>query len=274
MVDGRFPNDEIFKNPLDPGKRPKHLSPNPSRSRLGKVGVSSGSAVTGVAILAFIALLAFGIPNINASSSRTTTTSTVLSAAPPLQPSPTIVSASPSSSSSKSSVQSGTSSVSSVAGGAKDSAPTTLPQHATTSSPRVASSPTTTGILGSTRGASSRSTSPTTSPTTSLAAGVNPANALITVRVANATSVAGAAGTITSKLAALGFNVLAPTNAGASNLSTTTVYYYSGFVVAGQAVARILGLPVSDAVPYSTQAPIGAASPSDINVVLGSDIAG
>lgn len=270
MVDGRFPNDEIFKNPLDPGKRPKHLSPNPSRSRLGKVGVSSGSAVTGVAILAFIALLAFGIPNINASSSRTTTTSTVLSASPPLQPSPTIVSASPSSSSSKSSVQSGTSSVSSVAGGAKDSAPTTLPQHATTSSPRVASSPTTTGILGSTRGASSRSTS----PTTSLAAGVNPANALITVRVANATSVAGAAGTVTSKLAALGFNVLAPTNAGASNLSTTTVYYYSGFVVAGQAVARILGLPISDAVPYSTQAPIGAASPSDVNVVLGSDIAG
>lgn len=115
-------------------------------------------------------------------------------------------------------------------------------------------------------------TTTTTQP--KLAAGANPANAQVTVRVANGTGVAGAAGRITQKLQSLDFNVVVPINATVSNLTKTTVYYYAGFQVAGQAIAEILGLPASAAKPLTSTAPLPNIYPSDVNVVLGADIAG
>ncbi len=115
-------------------------------------------------------------------------------------------------------------------------------------------------------------TTTTTQP--KLAAGANPANAQVTVRVANGTGVAGAAGRITQKLQSLDFNVVVPINATVSNLGKTTVYYYAGFQVAGQAIAEILGLPASAAKPLTSAAPLPNIYPSDVNVVLGADVAG
>ncbi len=117
-------------------------------------------------------------------------------------------------------------------------------------------------------------TTTTTTTQPKLAAGANPANAQVTVRVANGTGVAGAAGRITQKLQSLDFNVVVPINATVSNLTKTTVYYYAGFQVAGQAIAEILGLPASAAKPLTSTAPLPNIYPSDVNVVLGADIAG
>lgn len=140
-------------------------------------------------------------------------------------------------------------------------APTT-----TVASIPVTTAPSTTVVVTTT------TTTTTTQP--KLAAGANPANAQVTVRVANGTGVAGAAGRITQKLQSLDFNVVVPINATVSNLTKTTVYYYAGFQVAGQAIAEILGLPASAAKPLTSTAPLPNIYPSDVNVVLGADIAG
>ena len=148
---------------------------------------------------------------------------------------------------------------------AADLAPSTtvVPQPSTTTAPSttVTTAPPTTIVV-------------TTTTQPAIAAGANPANAQVTVRVANGTSVAGAAGRITKKLQSLDFNVVVPINATVSNLTTTTVYYYSGFQVAGQAVAELLGLPASAAKPFTAAAPLPNIYPSDVNVVLGTDVAG
>ena len=148
---------------------------------------------------------------------------------------------------------------------AADLAPSTtvVPQPVSTKAPSITATtaPPTTIVV-------------TTTTQPKIAAGANPANAQVTVRVANGTNVAGAAGLITTKLQSLDFNVVVPINATVSNLTTTTVYYYSGFQVAGQAVARLLGLPASAAKPFTSAAPLPNIYPSDVNVVLGSDVAG
>lgn len=162
-----------------------------------------------------------------------------------------------------------------VSGNGVDSAPTTLAQ------PQVI------GKVGSGsskpfRNVVSPSTRQVVQPTTTTSATIqsvvtssgSAANSSVTVRVANGTSTPGFAGAITKKLASLNFNVVVPINATVSNLTTTTVYYYNGFEVAGTAIARVLGLPASSAVPYSSAAPLPDIYPSDVNVVLGSDIVG
>ena len=114
----------------------------------------------------------------------------------------------------------------------------------------------------------------TSSTTTTSVTAVNPANARVTVRVLNGTTVAGAAAQVTSKLGALGFNVVAPVNATVSDLAVTTVYYYRGFSVAGGAIAEALGLPSSAAKLLTAAAPLPKIYPSDVNVVMGTDLAG
>ncbi len=93
------------------------------------------------------------------------------------------------------------------------------------------------------------------------------------MRVANATNVAGAATAVTEELGNLDFNVLGPANAPTINPPSTIVYYSSGFQVAGDAVARILGVPQSQVERYTSGVEIGAVAPSDVNVVLGLDVA-
>ena len=150
----------------------------------------------------------------------------------------------------------------------QDSAPTTLAQPKNINvSPTVAK-----GITNVTQ-ASSVSSS-TTTTVRALIGVPNSANAQITVRVANGTSIPGAAGRITSELQNLDFNVVVPVNATVSNLSTTTVYYYAGFSVAGEAIARILGLPSTAAKLLTGTTPLPSIYPSDVNVVLGTDVAG
>ncbi len=88
----------------------------------------------------------------------------------------------------------------------------------------------------------------------------------VKVIVANASPTKGAAGTASDKLKPLGFNVLAPSNAVATNDST--VFFVPGFDRDAAAIAAALGLAPT------TVKPIGATPPFDtkganVAIVLG-----
>ncbi len=200
----------------------------------------SRSAIAGAISLGLVLVIAVGIAKLSNSPSIRTSSTSLTVTTPPTTQAPTTTP---------------TTRVSGV-----DAAPTTLPQPKT--------------IVVATTVA--RRTKTTAAPTTTSTVPplANAAYAQITVRVANGTTVTGAAGRITSKLQAMGFNVVVPIDATVSDLSTTTIYYYTGFSVAGQGVAEILGLPASAAKPLTASAPLPDIYPSDVNVVLGTDVAG
>ena len=201
---------------------------------------SNKSAVAGAISLGLIIVISVGVAKLNNSQSVKSTSTASIVTAPPT-------------------TRVATTTPTTLRASGIDSAPTTLPQPKSI-------------VVATTTPQKSNTTLPATT-TTKVTAIANPAYAKITVRVANGTTVSGAAGRVTSSLKALGFNVVVPINATVSDLSTTTVYYYTGFSVAGQAVAQILGLPASAAKPFTSSAPLPGIYPSDVNVVLGTDVA-
>ncbi|MDA8196798.1 MAG: LytR C-terminal domain-containing protein [Actinomycetota bacterium] len=280
MTDGQYPDDEFFARPAarkrnvssPSAEKPiigfKSTEVPKAKKRLHKHAASSDPmvfrrvAVGGGFAVAFVILLAYGlVKGGSAGSSSSVAASSSIPA--------TVGTAS-----SLPSNQKVASSPSTVV---RDSAPTTLTQ----SSPSAAANPASTTVAPPTTPRTTLITTTSTVVTTasaassasSLAPGVNPANASITVRVANATYYAGAATTVTEELGRLDFNVLGPANASTSNPNVTIVYYSAGFQVAGDAIARILGVPQSQVKQYSSGDAIGAVAPSDVNVVLGTDIA-
>ncbi len=97
------------------------------------------------------------------------------------------------------------------------------------------------------------------------------ANSLITVRVFNGTTVAGAAGKMTNQLAQDGYDVVAPTNASIQDASVTSIYYSPGYLKQADQLAVVIGLGTSSVKPLSFSTPIPPVQPSDLNIVLGTD---
>lgn len=94
----------------------------------------------------------------------------------------------------------------------------------------------------------------------------------VKVLVANGTSVSGVAGKLKTKLAAGGFNLLAPTNT-TSPARASAVYYAEGYQGDAQAVASTAGLGASALQPMTTQLPVSNPSGAEVIVVIGPDLA-
>ena len=93
----------------------------------------------------------------------------------------------------------------------------------------------------------------------------------IQVQVANGTSAAGVATTVTSTLQQKGWSTLPPVNATATATSST-IYYAGGSKAAGMLLAKDLSLPSSAVQPLTTSVPVPGANGDDLVVVVGPDL--
>jgi hypothetical protein len=94
----------------------------------------------------------------------------------------------------------------------------------------------------------------------------------VSVLVANATQVSGAAADIATELKPGGWNLLPPVDATVS-VPASQVYYVSGYEASAQAIATSLHLTPSAVVPYTTAAPITTIGTAQVLVVVGPDLA-
>lgn len=111
-----------------------------------------------------------------------------------------------------------------------------------------------------------KGTHPTTTTTT-----VPPGH--VSVLVANASGITGAAAALSAQLQASGWNMLTPTNA-TSDVSTSQVYYLAGFQPEAAAIATSLHLPATAAAPYTSAVPVNSIGTAEVIVVAGPDISG
>jgi hypothetical protein len=131
---------------------------------------------------------------------------------------------------------------------------------------------------GSTASAASSSTtstaasSSTTAPAHSGSPTTTVAPSKVSVLVANASGVSGAAAAVTNELRPGGWNLESPVNASA-HVSTSTVYYLSGQQQSAETIATDLRLPSSAVGPYTTAAPISSIGTAEVLVVVGPDLA-
>jgi hypothetical protein len=96
----------------------------------------------------------------------------------------------------------------------------------------------------------------------------------VTVRVANAAGVTGAAGATTEQLTVAGYQAVEPTNApGEELLETTQVLFVRGFQPEARALAETLGAPDAGVATMPNPPPVDLAG-AQILVLLGTDIAG
>ena len=93
----------------------------------------------------------------------------------------------------------------------------------------------------------------------------------IQVQVANGTSSAGVATTVTTKLQEQGWSTLPPVNA-TSTAPSTTVYFAGGRKAAGLQLAKDLSLPASAVQPLTTSVPVPGANGDDLVVLVGPDL--
>jgi LytR cell envelope-related transcriptional attenuator len=94
----------------------------------------------------------------------------------------------------------------------------------------------------------------------------------VPVLAANASSVPGAAGSVTTQLQTAGWDMLPPVNASA-RVTVTNVYYVAGQKSAAQEVAKALILPPSSVAPYTTSAPVSSIGTAEVLIVVGPDLA-
>lgn len=100
-----------------------------------------------------------------------------------------------------------------------------------------------------------------------------PAASTIHVLVANATTVNGVAGSVTSFLAGKGFATLTATNA-LTRLTASEIYYTStGSVAEAGEVAAALGLTSGAIQPASASAPVASTAGAQVVVIAGQDLA-
>lgn len=117
----------------------------------------------------------------------------------------------------------------------------------------------------------SASTAPPTSSTTT-AAPAEPVALDAVVLVANASSLSGVATRNAGVLTDAGFTDVSPTDATPSAVST--LYAREGFEVTATEIASLLGLPVSESLPFPVDPITTADDTADVLVVIGADIAG
>ena len=92
------------------------------------------------------------------------------------------------------------------------------------------------------------------------------------VQVANGTSTAGIATTVTTKLMNLGWGTLPPVNA-SSTVPSSAIYYAAGKKAAGLLLAKELSLPASSVQPLTTSVPVPGSSGDDLVLLVGPDLA-
>ncbi|HET6809501.1 MAG TPA: LytR C-terminal domain-containing protein [Acidimicrobiales bacterium] len=116
-------------------------------------------------------------------------------------------------------------------------------------------------------------TAPAGSTTTTTQALATHSPSSVKVLVVNGTSVAGVAGKLKTKLAAGGYDLLAPTNT-TSPARASAVYYQTGYQGDAQAVASAAGLGASTLQAMPSQLPVASTSGAQVIVVIGPDLAG
>jgi hypothetical protein len=94
----------------------------------------------------------------------------------------------------------------------------------------------------------------------------------IKVLVANATSTRGLAGTVSTTLHGKGYDTLASTNASVQ-IAKSAVYFQPTYDADAIALAGVLGLQATAAVPMPAQPPVPSLNGSHILVVVGADLA-
>jgi hypothetical protein len=94
----------------------------------------------------------------------------------------------------------------------------------------------------------------------------------VQVQVANGTSTAGIATTLTSKLMEMGWGTLPPVNA-SSTVPSSAIYYAAGKKPAGLLLASELHLPSSAVQPLTTSVPVPGANGDDLVLLVGPDLA-
>ncbi|MGH9078858.1 MAG: LytR C-terminal domain-containing protein [Acidimicrobiales bacterium] len=134
------------------------------------------------------------------------------------------------------------------------------------SAPGPAVSPATGSTTSTAASHASRTPTHSTSPTTTVAPST------VSVLVANASNVTGAAAAVSNELRPGGWNLESPVNASAK-VTTSTVYYLAGQQQSALAVATALHLPSSAVGPYTTAAPISSIGTAEVLVVVGPDLA-
>lgn len=94
----------------------------------------------------------------------------------------------------------------------------------------------------------------------------------VSVLVANATTVTGAAGRVTSTLSQRGYHTLPPVNA-TTHATTTSVYYVSGYSQPALSIASVLSLASSDVSVMTSNPPVSTLDGTDVLVVVGPGLA-
>jgi hypothetical protein len=94
----------------------------------------------------------------------------------------------------------------------------------------------------------------------------------IHVLVANATTVNGVAGAVTTFLSSKGFATLTATNA-LLKVSASEIFTVGGATADVQAVATALSLPASSIEPAASAAPVASTTGANIVVIVGPDLA-
>lgn len=94
--------------------------------------------------------------------------------------------------------------------------------------------------------------------------------AQVKVLVANGAGITGAASTANNTLIAKGYNALSPTNS--PTVSTTAVYFASGYQADAAAIAQLLGAPAAGVQAMPAPPPLDVKGAS-VLVVLGPDVA-
>jgi hypothetical protein len=120
---------------------------------------------------------------------------------------------------------------------------------------------------------STTSSQPARETTTSTQALATHSPSSVKVLVANGTGTAGVAGKLKTKLAAGGYDLLAPTNT-TSPARASAVYYQTGYQGDAQAVAAAAGLGVGTLQAMTAQLPVANSSGAQVIVVIGPDLAG
>ncbi|MHB8295168.1 MAG: LytR C-terminal domain-containing protein [Acidimicrobiales bacterium] len=94
----------------------------------------------------------------------------------------------------------------------------------------------------------------------------------VKVLVANGTSVAGAAGRVSTSLHQAGFATLSPTNT-SSSVQASAVYFMPGYDVEAATLAKVIGLGPSTVAPLPSPLPVSTTQGADVVVTVGPGLA-
>ncbi len=143
--------------------------------------------------------------------------------------------------------------------------------HPTSTTPAAGTSTPTTGSTASTT-ATTAAHSASTTPVHPAGSSTTIPPSHVSVLVANASGVTGAAAAVSTLLQPSGWNMESPVNASA-RVPTSSVYYLAGHQQSALAIASTLHLPATAVVPYTTAAPISSIGTAEVLVVVGPDLA-